>query len=178
MIKIKKNNLALVGFLAAFILAFFFLVCPLFKDIKTNSEELVSQKGEFINLEYKIANLEKFKVLYKNLEEILRRIDNLFISSDVPVDFIGFLETNSDKYYLKTDISPSSVSKTGEDLWPSFTFQLSSAGSFSNFLKFLERLENSPYLIEIKNLNIIKASGEKTAANDVRVLFSIKVFAK
>lgn len=160
------------------ILVFFFLIFPLFKDIKKSSEELMSQKGEFVNLEYKIANLEKFKVLYKNLEEILQRIDNLFISSEVPVDFIGFLETNSDKYFLKTDISPSFVIKTGENTWPFFTFQLSSVGSFSNFLKFLEKLENSPYLIEIKSLNIVKAPGEKSAVNDVRVLLSLKVFAK
>lgn len=130
------------------------------------------------NLEAEISSLEKFKILYKNIEEALKTIDKLFVGSEVPVDFITFLENTSQSSSVKTEISPSSVRKIEKDPWPSLIFQLSSSGSFNNFLKFLKKLENSPYLVETQNLNIARIGGEKTATSDINAIFSIKVFVK
>ncbi len=49
-----------------------------------------------------------------------------------------------------------------EELWQSLSAQLLITGSFSNFSKFLRKLENGPYLIEIVDLNTRAAAmGEK-----------------
>ncbi len=178
MTKSREINLSIIGFLAVFILIFVFMVYPLSKNIKNSSQELVSQKKELADLELKIVNLEKFKILYKNFEEILKKIDNLFVSQELPVDFIAFLENTSDEFSLKTEISPSAAKKIGGDPWSSFVFQLSSGGSFNNLVKFIKKLENSSYLIEVQNVNISRVAAEKNAPSDIRAVFSIKVFVR
>jgi Tfp pilus assembly protein PilO len=170
----KKINLSIITFAILVILLVVFIIFPLFREIKDNSRELISQKESLATLEEKIGNLEKFKILYKELEQILEKIDNLFINSEVPVEFISFLETTAENCQQKIEISPTSAKKSEKELWSSLTFQIASTGSFPNFLKFLEKLETSPYLIEIKNINISK-SGE---GGDVKAIFSVKVFAK
>ena len=170
--EVSRINLSIIVFLVLTVLILIFGVYPIFKDIEKNSEELVNQKKELVILEAQITNLEKFKIVYKNLEEILERIQGLFVDARVPVDFIRFLENTAEGCSLDISISPTSSGKFSSDYWQSLIFQISSRGSFSNFLRFLEKLENSPYLIEVQSLNISR-DGE-----NVRAIFSIKVFAE
>jgi len=170
--EVSRINLSIIVFLVLTVLILIFGVYPIFKDIEKNSEELVNQKKELVILEAQITNLEKFKIVYKSLEDILERIKGLFVDAQVPVDFIRFLENTAESGSLDISISPTSSGKYGSDYWQSLIFQISSSGSFSNFLRFLEKLENSPYLIEVQSLNISR-DGE-----NVRAIFSIKVFAE
>jgi len=170
--EVSRVNLSIVVFLVLTVLIFIFGVYPIFKDIEKNSEEVFRQKKELVILEAQITNLEKFKTVYKELEEILKKIQDLFVDLQVPVDFIRFLETTAESCSLDISISPTSSGKFGNDYWQSLIFQISNRGSFPNFLRFLEKLENSPYLIEIQSLNISR-DGE-----NVRAVFSIKVFAE
>ena len=175
----KKIYLTLIIFSLLIILIIVFVVFPLFRGIKNNSKELIVQKEKFVALEAKITNLEKFKVLYAELQRFLKEIDNLFVDSRVPVEFIGFLEKSSEKSQLEIEILPTSDKKIEKDFWPHLTFQITSTGSFPNFLKFLEKLENSLYLVELQNVSISKLTGDKDAVSDnVRADFSVKVFVK
>jgi len=49
--------------------------------------------------------------------------------------------------------------------------------TFLNLSRFLEKMENAPYLIGIQNLSINKIDG-KDDAKEVKADFLIKVFAK
>jgi Tfp pilus assembly protein PilO len=169
----KKIHLSIAIFIILIILIAVFAIFPLFRGIKNNSQELISQKESLAAQEAKITNLERFKILYNQLEEILEKIDDLFVDSEVPVGFISFLETTSENCQLKIEISPASAPKNKKELWPSLTFQIKTTGTFPNFLKFLEKLEASPYLIEIKNINVGRLEGGEVKAN-----FSLKVFTK
>lgn len=175
----KKIYLTLIIFSLLIILIIVFVVFPLFRGIKNNSKELIVQKEKFVALEAKITNLEKFKVLYAELQHFLKEIDNLFVDSRVPVEFIGFLEKTSEKSQLKIEILPTSDKEIEKDFWPYLAFQITSTGSFPNFLKFLEKLENSPYLVEVQNVSIGKLTGDEGVISDnVRANFSVKVFVK
>ena len=175
----KRIYLTLIIFALFIILMIVFIVFPLFSEIKNNSKELIIQKEKFIDLEAKITNLEKFKVLYAELQRFLKEIDNLFVDSGVPVEFVGFLEKTSDQCQLKIETLSTSGKKMEKDSWPSLTFQITSLGSFPNFLKFLEKLENSPYLVEVQNISLNKLMGDKDVVlAHVRANFSVKVFVK
>lgn len=175
----KRIYSTLIIFAFLIILIIVFIVFPLFREIKNNPEELIVQKEKFIALETKIINLEKFKVLQTELQPFLKEIDNLFVDSEAPIEFIGFLENTSKESQLKIEILPTSDKKTEKDSWSYLTFQITSTGSFPNFLKFLEKLENSPYLVEIQNISISKLIGAQDAVSDnVRANFSVKVFVK
>lgn len=159
------------------ILVVVFVLIPFFQEISINSKELTSQKENLAVLEAKTANLERFKNLYSGLEKILEEIDNLFVNAEVPVEFIGFLEDTSSKSNLTIKIVPSTQETKG-DYWQSVSFQITNTGSFGNFLEFLEKLENSPYLIEIKNVNVSNLPEKEALPGWIKATFSLKVFAK
>ncbi len=175
----KRINSSVTIFIVLILLTVVFVIFPLSREIKSNSRELVFQKESSTALQAKILNLEKFKVLRKSLEEFLEKTQGLFVNSSLPIEFINFLETISGRCQVQIEISPPSAGKIEKDPWPSLTFQISLTGSFSNFLKFLEKLENSPYLVEIQNVNISKATKKGGGSpDDVGATFSLKVFAK
>jgi len=145
-------TLGICGILS--ILLIFLVIWPLFKEIKTNSEEFILKKGQIVSLEAEIENLEKTQKQYQSYQLNLEQINSLFVNSEVPVSFIRFLEKLAFDSGLSIKISLSSALKTEKEPWPSLYFQLSTTGPFSNFSKFLEKLENSPYLIEVQNLTI------------------------
>lgn len=174
----KKINTSIIIFLALIVFVNVFIVFPLLGEIKKNSQELISEKKNLAALDEQIASLQRFKILYKNLEEILKKIDNLFINSEVPIDFISFLEKTARSSSVNIDISPFSSEKADKDPWSSLNFQIVAEGSFSRLSSFLEKIENSPYLIEVQNLTISQSTVEKKSPGDIKVLFSFKVFAK
>ena len=179
----NKINLSIIIFLLLAILLVVFVIYPLFKEIKSNSEELVSQKKELATLEAKIDYLEKFKILYKNLEEILEKIENLFVNPEIPIEFISFLEKKAEDCQMTIQIAPSIYKEEIEkDHWAYLSLQISTVSSFPNFLKFLEKLESSIYLIEIQNLNINKSTKTELeglpSIDNVQSDFFLKVFTK
>ena len=171
----NKIYLSIAGFILLIILMIVFAIYPLFKDMKNNSQELISQKEKFAVLGTKISNLENFKIIYKELEETLDKIDDLFTNPEVPVGFISFLEKSAKESQIEIEISSSPSPKSKKDFWPSLNFQITSTGSFTNFLKFLEKIENSQYLVEIENLNVNRIRG---SLGSVTTNLSIKVFTK
>ena len=82
--------------------------------------------------------------------------------------------------------SSATTKKTEQEPWQSLSAQLLVTGSFSNFSKFLHKLENGPYLIEVLDLNTKKlterevqiAGFENIPEADTITTFSIKAFTK
>ena len=181
-----KINLSIIIFIIFAILVIVFLIQPLFSAIKKISQETISQRQKIVEVQAKIENLEKFKSDYQRIKTDLEKINTLFVDPDLPIEFISFLEKISSDSQVKVSITPGLPQKLKEGPWPSLTFQITSASSFPNFLKFLEKLESSNYLIEIQNLNISRLSEtelkskefEKLSLGDVKATLSIKVFTK
>lgn len=174
-----KINLSIVIFFILILLIVVFAVYPILKEIKNNTQNLLSQKKDLITIETEIENLAKFQTVYNNLGEVSNKIKSLFVNLEVPVEFISFLEDASKTCQLETEIHVSSVGKIENDPWSSFVFQINSTGSFSNFAKFLDKLENNRYLIEIQNLNISNLTEKEISPTGIiKANFSFKVFAK
>ena len=171
----SKNKIYL--YLAIFLvisLIFLFLIIPYFlKKIQEKSGELVSLEKELVSLQKEIENLRQLEGVYRDYQPELGKIKEMLIDSEVPVEFINFLEGNAQISRQEIEISLFPQKQTKDEPWPTLFFQVSTSGSPSEFLKFLEKLENSPYLIEILNLNI-----QKLADSDAESVFLIKVFAK
>lgn len=174
---------AIFGLIILVLIVFF--VSPLFKEIKKNSQDLIAFKKELISLEAKIENLRKFKEIFKTLEPDSEKIDKLLVDSEVPIDFIKFLEKTASDSQVLIEISSTSFKIVQTDPWPSLGFQIILTGSFPNYLKFLEKLETSPYLTEIQNLivrrlseNEIRLMAKTLSLGDVKATLSIKVFTK
>lgn len=165
---LNPNKKIMVSGIIFGIVIFIFIVLiiyPLFGAIRAESKELISQKNKQVELILKTENIKEFQKNYKDYQPNLKKIDNLFINSAEPINFIEFLEKEAANSRLSIKITPSAKKEKEEDPWPSMNFQLTLTGSFSNFLKFLEKLESSPYLIEVLNLNINKPAEKKLVSN-------------
>lgn len=182
----KKINLSILffGFVNLFIIVY--LIYPLFSEIEQSSQDWIFQRKILLSFETKLNNLEAFRNIYPEIQANLEKITNLFVNPDVPVGFISFLETTAEDCQVAIEISSGFPSKVEGDLWPSLSFQIISLGSLPNFLKFLERLESGPYLLEIHSLNISKLTEadfrrEELRAfspDDIRANLLIKTFIK
>jgi len=182
----NKINLSLVIFSILIIGFIAFLIYPLFEGIKNNSEDLTSKKQKILSLEAKIGDLEKFQSLWREIEPSFKKIDQSFIEPKVPVEFISFLEMTARDCAIDIEISSALPSKVEKDPWPSLFFQISSTSSFPKFLKFLAKIETSPYLIEIQNLNgksltkkeLDSEDLEKFSLIDTKITLSIKAYTR
>lgn len=139
--------------------AIIYIVFYLINGINRDSQELIIQKRNSIYLETKIKDLDQIKDAYYNFENNFKEVDKLFINSDVPVEFIGFLEKISKDNQIKTKIYLASSSKTNKDVWPFIDFQINTEGSYANVLRFIQKIENAFYLAEIQNITLSQ-SGE------------------
>jgi len=183
----NKINLSLIFFLILAIFLIAFLIYPLLENIKNNSKEIISQKKEILSLENKINDIKEFKKNYAKIKLNLEKIETLFTNLEAPIDFISFLEKTSEDCHLIIKIVPAAITKEkGEEPWSSLSFSITSAGSFPNFLRFLEKLESGPYLTEVQNLSIKRLQDtelkskefENLSLGDIQASFLIKVFAR
>lgn len=156
-----------------------FIIQPLISQIRKESNDFIFQKNQLAELEARIQNLKKFQQKYPLYQENLARINTLFINPAEPINFIEFLEKTAFNSQLSIEILPFSPAKLEDDPWPSINFRLSLVGYPSNFLKFLEKLESAPYLIEILNLDIERVAEDEEDEEDeedVRANLLIKVY--
>lgn len=182
----NKIYFAVAGFLIAGLVLMIFVIRPLFKNIKEFSEQLFLFRQELVLLENKAQQSSVLEEKFQVLEPKLKRIKNLFVSSEMPVDFIQFLEIMAGESNVEINISlvPQKAKSKEETAFSFLQFQLSVLGASPNCLQFLEKLETAPYLIEIDNLNVRRIAEEQLKTEkhqeffvgDTEFNFSIKVF--
>ncbi|PIS39150.1 MAG: hypothetical protein COT33_03435 [Candidatus Nealsonbacteria bacterium CG08_land_8_20_14_0_20_38_20] len=177
----KKIVIALISglFILVLLLAFIFKIL---KDIPENSKALISQKTELNLLENKIAGLESFEREYKINKEELEKIDKLLLDVENPVDFINFLnflrKTAADSG-VSINISPPSPKKeVSGSPWRSIAFQISGSGKFLNLMRFLDKLKNSPYLLEVSGLSARAAREDekKLSPDEININLFLTIF--
>ena len=164
----KKTAVISIIFEVIITILFCFVIYSLLSGVRNNSQELILAKRELVLFKTKTEEFEQCKEAYGGLKTDLEKIDELFINPDVPVDLIKFWRKTANDSGLLIDISPTSVEATETTSWDSIGFRLSLIGSFSNFLRFLEKIETAPYLIEIQNLS----------AKNSKQFLTIKVYIK
>ena len=177
-----------VAFFILSVLLIVFVIFPLFSEIKKISRDFPVQKQNLAALEREVENLQKFKKNWPGISSDLEKINHLFIDDpEVLIDFRRFWENNAleSEVYLKISLA-SSPQTVDTDSWPSTSFNLTSAGSFSNLLNFLEKLQSSDYLIHIQDLNITRLTEAELRSpefkqfplGDTKAIILIKVYTE
>ena len=175
----RKTILTLVILVALNLVLIIFLIYPLFSQIKKESADFISEKNKLIEFENKDKNLSELKSNYKKYQAYSEKIDGLLVDSAEPIKFIEFLEKEAENSTITIEISPSLPQRLGSDPWPSMNFQMIAVGSFPNLLKYLEKLESAPYLIEIVNFNIGEATQKETKTGEqLAATFLIKAYSQ
>jgi hypothetical protein len=177
-IKREIYIIILVSFLFAVALVLFF-VYPLLKEIKNDSQQIISQKNDVLLLKNDFDEVQKFQKKYETFKPDLDKLDGMFVDSQNPVDFIKFIEKFASDFEIEAELSAPSFSQDGP---PNFIeLRLSCMGDFPKILKFINALETGNYLIQVKNLDIKNfkdIQGSKKAVIKTQAAFSIKAFTK
>lgn len=150
----KKIYFPILISVIIFLLLFFVVICPLAKKIISDSEGFMAEKNRFIELQERQENFRNLSRQYDNYEADFAKIDSFFVNSEKPIEFIEFLERNAQDSGLIMNISSIVPQKQSQDLWDFNIYNLILEGSFDDFCRFLEKIENAPYLIEVSNLDI------------------------
>ena len=172
----KKNRYSLIiilGLISLLLIVFFCYF--LYSEIRKISQETIFLKT-------KIVSMENFRKIYPTLSPNLKKVDNLFINPDLPIGFIKFLEETAKQQQLNIEISLE-PGKRKEGDWSFLIFEIRTTGLVINFLRFFEKIENSPYLIEIKDLTmhrIIKREIEIERAEEIEIqaVLTLRVFTR
>lgn len=180
----KRIYLTLVVFALLFGFSLRFLFVS-FSGMKAASEGFAFQKKAQELFRLRVKDFENFKENYPLYREVLAKIDKSFVSSGAPVGFIGFLEELASSSNLAMDVEPLNLGKTEGELWPPIGFRILPKGSFPDFLRFLEKLERSPWLVEIFQLNLERVDEDKKRLKefealkigDVSVYLKLKAFS-
>jgi hypothetical protein len=180
MIPIKKIYLPLIIFWISSILLIVFIIWPLLRQISQVSQDFYLERNKIVYLNAEKENIQKIEKNYKAYESDLNKIGTLFFDPAVPIDFVNFLEKTATNSQVKLEVSSMTEKEQGDDSWPSLSLKVIISGSFSNASKFLEKIENSPYLIEIIDLNTMNLTKELAdiPGADTNTALTIKVYTK
>lgn len=180
----KKLILLILSFFLAAAILSLFLIYPIFKIITKGADELISLKKEASLLRGIIEDKNQNEISYNNIKPNLDKMNRLFINIDAPIDLIKFWEDTAKNLGLKINISPMSSQNVATDNWRSLVFNINVSGSFSDFSKFLEKVENGKYLSQIKSVSITEINSDNSendkenhASDAVSANLSVEVYA-
>lgn len=147
-----KNRVSILLIIDLIILiGFVFAAIFLFNSIKKENNQflVISKSLKLLELKREQFKISKFKNIDINL------INNLFLDKNEALKFFNFIEKISSDSQNYSNIS---IISSGEKIEDGLRIQISLYGSFSNFMKFLNYLENAPYLLQIEDLKIRRLS--------------------
>jgi len=151
----------------------FFAILPTIRAIEKDAVKSNDILREIATILDRQKNLGDIEASCSVSDEDLLKSESVLISADVPISLISFFEKEAEAANLAVDISPVSSEELEDDLWSFVSFRLSLTGSYVNFMRFFERVETAPFLIEIQNLSI-----KGLLAKEVMVTFTIRAFEK
>jgi hypothetical protein len=144
-------------------------------EFRELSRGIVLQKKVQNLIESRIKDYENFIDNYSFYEPVFEKIENSFVDKKAPIEFIEFLEKEANDANLSIKIFSLVVDNSEKkENWTPIGFQILLEGNFSNGLRFLERIERCPWLVEISQLNVEKNSEN----NNVKFSMEIRVLAR
>lgn len=179
-LKFDKKYISSVFFIGLSLILIFLVVFPLINKIKENSQQLIKGKEEKVSFAEEKKNLHDFRNVYEKISPDLEKSGGLFFTEETPTEFefINFLEKTAADCGVSIKISSVASKQDGGNSSSLLTSNLNISGSFNGLFKFIEKLENGFYLIEIEDLNIRKTAKSDSSEGGAEAAFSLKVFNK
>ena len=164
-------------FIIFFVIIFAVLTCfTLFADIQENSQDYIAQRKAVANLEANFENQKNLKNVFQDYELNFKKFEDFYIEQEAPIEFFEFLEDKAKHCSLSIEISSSSIQEPEEDENKYLNLQMRLQGNEQNFMKFLEQVESSHYLIEVTGLNLNKANRENPEI--ISAFLGLKIYVK
>jgi hypothetical protein len=176
----RKTILTPILFLIIVIIFISFFILPTFDQIKKISQNISSLELDLENLEKRAENIKNFKRKFPTIKDNLSLFENSFVNREFPIEFVNFLENTAKSYQISLEIS---LLKSEKNY---LSFQIIVIGPPKEIFRFVEKVENCSYLVQIEKININKLSETETKAKEMekisgpilKSIFSIQVQTK
>ncbi|MDP2734643.1 MAG: hypothetical protein Q8P12_00370 [bacterium] len=175
----QKHIIAASASVIGILLFVAFAALPLLRGIYADSRSLEMQYLEVLKASLAEQEVADFLRFSEGEASGFGRINALFVDAETPVGFIRFLEGIAASLNLELRITPGNPRKEKGVPWPVMDFQLVSSASYPEFAGFLVKLENGPYLLEVRNASVTReraATGEEQDARDISFILQVQVF--
>ncbi|MDD5738732.1 MAG: hypothetical protein PHY72_02280 [Candidatus Pacebacteria bacterium] len=167
----QKIKIDIAVFIAFLILVIFLGIIPLSSQLSFDSKNLATKKSALSFLESQIKALSDFQNSSLEYQQKINKLDSSFVSQEAPIEFIEFLEQEALNQGLK--ISLSSAERVSEQKGSRLTmgFMATLTGGFPNILAFLKKVEGSPWLIKVEQVDVsrISANNKLYGAEDAQI---------
>ena len=156
------------------------VIYPIFQGVVGDNEKVLAYKQELLQLKKDKEGSAEFERTASAYASAFEKIENLLVDSSLPIAFFRFLDETAASFRLRIEKTPGSTQRLQEDRWPSFEMRLSGEGLYLDVMAFLQKIENAPYLLEVRTLTMKQRNDFLDPQNKGRVEFvmSIKVFTK
>lgn len=179
-LKADKKYVYLLFFAGFSLCLISFVIFPLVQRIKNNSQELIREKEQKNYFFLEKSNLQGSRAVYEKITPDLGKVDDIFLVGKTPIELelIKFLEKAASDFNISIKISSVGSENKKENQLSFMTVNLEASGSFNDFFKFLDRIENGNYLVEINNLIINRSTDNESVNGGVLSSVSLNVFKK
>lgn len=171
----QKVVIALVSFAVCSVVFLGALVYPVFKGVLGDYNKVLAHKREILQLKEDANSSREFEMLSAQYAREFARLEELFVDSNIPIAFFRFLDETAAKLGVQIEKSPGAAQQIKEDRWPSFEVRVAGSAAYPRVMAFLQKIENSPYLLEAETLSI---SSKQELGGEVGFSLSLKVFTK
>jgi len=125
-------------------------------NIRSLSSELSNIRGELSLAVEKNTQIALWKNKSFFSEKELMKIRNVFVNPETPIEFINFIENSAGKSNVNQELAflaPNAGSnKKSEQGFGLMRVKITTKGEFADCLKFIDYLQNAPFLIKIENI--------------------------
>lgn len=175
----QKTIIAASALLVGILLFVALAVFPLLQGVKRDSKDLENQYLKLFQASSAETEVAEFLKFSQSNKEDFEAIENIFVDGETPVGFIQFIEKIAASSNLAVKITPGTPKKQKGVPWPTMDFQLSGSLGYPDFLRFLEKLENGPYLLQVQNTSLARNrtfQGKENGAQDLSFTLLVQVF--
>jgi len=142
--------------------------------------QVLVYKHELLQLQEDEKSSRELEMFSTQYEGEFVRFEDLLVDSETPIAFFRFLDETADLFRLRIEKAPGAVQHLKGDRWPSFEIRLAGDGVYPDVMAFLQKIENGPYLLEIKTFTLT-TEGRFTnleSQGEVEFISSWKVFTR
>ncbi|MDP3982223.1 MAG: hypothetical protein Q8P70_01580 [bacterium] len=143
----QKTLTLLVGSLCVALGALIFLIIPMAGEVFKDSLMLKELKEQIAQMGADERSIRYFEGIIASRSEEMNLISNVFVDRTRPIAFMEFLESLGGT----VEVTPGLVQKADTFPWDYIEFRIVRRGSFRQLFSFLQGVEHSPYLVNIRN---------------------------
>lgn len=169
--KIFAAGVCFCGLMAAIAV---FCIMPVVSKIRQTAIKIGEQNDKISSLDRSVEEIKEYRIYYRQHQDDFAKLDGIFINAEMPLQFINFLDAAAQDCQVAIKMEPAQKILVKGDEWPSINFQISLEGTFPRVIQFIEKIEASPFLAEVKSAGVsAKTAVQPEGSEDISLFAPI-----